>query len=617
MTRFYSARRSDTFIRITKLLLSGALVVFAFTNACGQSSADPAGNHYYIDCSASVSGDGSKSHPWNTLEAAQAHRFVPGDVIALARGSACRGTFNPQGSGTVDRPIRLTAYGEGPRPRIIASTDAQQILQLSDQEYWQIDSLDLSGANKYGIFISADKRPLHHIYLKNLYVHDVYGGELKNKDNGLVLVGRSSETAFLDDVLVDGVDAAHTNQWAGIMVGGGNYGNGPDPILNRHVTVRNSTAHDVYGDGIVLFRDQDSVIRASAAWETGMQPTETTGTPNAIWTWTCTDCTVEDNEAYVTDSPGVDGGAYDIDWHNTRNTVQRNYGHDTQGYCIAVFAAGFTTSESVVRQNLCVNNGLSPRLAALQGAVYLHTWNDGPIRGLVVQGNTIEWNPPVPGAAAIVNDALVNGDPFVFRQNRVISATPRIYRSNARWVPSENTYVSAGEPLFTLGDLHDVSLASLQKAGQEMGSVLSKPNAPAHSEIALALDADLELAFDRDGLLAPETRAQLVVLRSLAGQYGADRLKVSVHLRSQAAPGLEANALRDLEDVYAGALHFDHTLSPTGSLGVITLRSSAGAMLQQWRGFQNAAMLGGTVRALLGAPQFSHMQRPLSPEKRK
>ena len=78
---------------------------------------------------------------------------------------------------------------------------------------------------------------------------------------------------------------------------------------------------DVYGDGIILFRDSDGLIETSTAWQTGMQPTETTGTPNAIWTWTCTDCVVRDNEAYLTDSPGVDGGAYDIDWDNTRNTI--------------------------------------------------------------------------------------------------------------------------------------------------------------------------------------------------------------------------------------------------------------------------------------------------------
>jgi hypothetical protein len=602
---------------MTRLLVFGALIVLLFAKASGQGSAEPTGNSYYVNCAASSPGDGSKAHPWNTLDAAQAHPFVPGDVIALARGSVCQGAFTPQGSGREGRVIRLTSYGEGRRARIVAPAEATQVLLLTNQEYWQIDSLDLSGANKYGIFVNADKEPLHHIYLKNLYVHDVYGGALKNKDNGLVLIGRSSETAFLDDVLVDGVDAAHTNQWAGIMVGGGNYGNGQNPILNRHVTVRNSTAHDVYGDGIVLFRDQDSVIRTSAAWETGMQPTETTGTPNAIWSWTCTDCTVEDNEAYVTDSPGVDGGAYDIDWHNTRNIVQRNYGHDTSGYCVAVFAAGFTTSESIVRDNLCINNGLSPRLGAMQGAVFLHTWNDGPIHGLAVERNTIEWNPPVPDAAAVVNDALVKGDPIEFRGNRIVSTAPRVYRSNAQFSPSENTYQLAGDPLFTLGDLHDASLAELQKTGQEKGSVLTRPAPQPHHEATLTLDTALDLALDQDGLLSPETRAQIVVLRSLAGQYSPDRLKVSVHLRSKAAPDLEANALRDLEDVYPGALRFDHALSPADRAGVITLRSSSGTTLHQWHGFQNAATLGGTLRALLGAPQYSHMQKPDSPKETK
>jgi len=211
---------------------------------------------------------------------------------------------------------------------------------------------------------------------------------MKNKDNGLVVVGPSSAHAVFSDILVDGVDAAHTNQWAGILIGGGPFYFPPEFPLNSHITVRNSSVQDVYGDGIILFRDSDSLIETSVAWQTGMQPTETIGTPNAIWTWTCTDCTVRDNEAFLTDSPGVDGGAYDIDWANTRNTVERNYAHDTQGYCIAVFAAGYVTSQSLVHDNLCIDNGLSPRLAALQGAVYLHTWSGGVLRGLHIDHNT-------------------------------------------------------------------------------------------------------------------------------------------------------------------------------------------------------------------------------------
>jgi hypothetical protein len=289
--------------------------------------------------------------------------------------------------------------------------------------------------------------------------------------------------------------------------------------------------------------------------------------------------------------------------------VQRNYAHDTQGYCVAVFAAGYTTSESIVRDNLCVDNGLSPRLAALQGAVYLHTWNDGPIKGLQFEGNTIQWNPPVPDAAAIVNDALIPGMPVAFQHNRVVSSALHIYRSNAQLSPSANTYNVDGEALFTFGDLHDVTLSALQAAGKESESSLAHRPLSAAADSSLRIEAYVDLALDSDGLLAPDARAQLVVLRNMAGQYGSDRVKVCVHLRSKDPADLEANALRDLEDVYPGALHYDHATS-TNNLGTVRLLTPAGSAVHEWQGFQNAATLGAAVRARLGAPQYAHAQPP-------
>ncbi len=602
MTRFFPGSTRCALSRIKLFAL--IVLLSSFSGVFAQ----PSQRSYFIDCSSAIEGDGSGGHPWNTLATAQAHVFQPGDLISLRRGTVCRGALAPQGSGAEGRSIRLTAYGTGQRPRIVAPTTERQALFLFNQEYWQVDSLDISGANKYGVFVSGDKGPMQHIYLKNLYVHDVVGGALKNKDNGLVVVGPSSASAVFNDVLVDGVDVAHSNQWAGILLGGGNYAYTPDAPLNRHIEVQNSTVHDVFGDGIILFRDQDGWIKTSAAWQTGMQPTQDVGTPNAIWTWTCTDCTVEDNEAYLTDSPGIDGGAYDIDWDNTRNTVQRNYAHDTQGYCVAVYAAWYTTSESVVRDNLCIDNGLSPRLAALEGAIYLHTWNDGPIKGLEIENNTIKWNPPIPDAAAIVNDALVPDSPISFRHNQVMSSAPRIYRSNAQFAPSENIYGLAGAPLFNLGTLRDVPIASLQAAGKEAGSKVTQVSSLTQAATSLRIEASFDFDLDSDGLLSSETRAQLVVLRDLAGQYGHDRLKILVHLRSKNEKGPEANALRDLEDVYPGVLQFDHHVFANSQAGIIRMDTASGTSLHEWHGFQNAATLGGAVRARLGAPQYAHMQ---------
>jgi len=590
-------------------LVLTALLAAAQSQAGQSVPADAPATHsrsFFIDCAAAP-GDGTVAHPWNSLGAAQQHEFAAGDRIALRRGSVCHGSFSPRGSGTKESPIRLTAYDEGPRPRIEAAPTDREALLLSNQEYWQVDSLDLSGASTYGIYVTGDRGLLHHIYLKNLLVHDVQGGAMKNKDNGLVVVGPSKLGAYFDDVLIDGVDAAHTNQWAGILVGGGPFYIPDGAYINQHVMIRNSTVHDVYGDGIVLFRDAQSVIQTNSAWETGMQPTQTIGTPNAIWTWTCTDCSVEDNEAFLTDSPGVDGGAYDIDWANTRNVVQRNFAHDTQGYCFAVFGAGYVTSDSIVRGNLCVDNAQSPRLAALQGAVYLSTWNGGVIRGLRIENNTIVWNPPVASAAALVETATTDGHSIGFAGNEIATTAPLIYRTGAQFAPSGNTYRStAAEPLhFTLGARTSVSLDALQSAGLEAGSKVVDGREHSPAAHALRIEATIGFALDSDGLLVPEARAQLVVLRSLARQYGPGALQVTVHLRKRANTGEQriayANALRDLD---AAPIRFDDNAQPGDTIRML---SSDGKEIKAWTGFQDAATLGGAVRARLGVPHYAQM----------
>ena len=582
-------------------------VLLASLSGNAQSKSASESHAYFLDCSSAEPGDGSLAHPWNGLKPAEAHPLLPGDQLALKRGTVCHGALAPQGSGAKGEPIRLTAYGEGTRPRIVASSTDRQVLLLSNQEYWQIDSIDLSGANTYGIYVTGDKGILHQISLKNLLVHDVYGGAMKNKDSGLVVVGPSKLGTSFDDILVDGVDAAHTNKWAGILVGGGPFYIPPDAFVNSHVIIRNSTVHDVYGDGIVLFRDSNSSISTSVAWETGMQPTETTGTPNAIWTWTCTDCTVEDNEAFLTDSPGVDGGAYDIDWSNTRNIVQRNYAHDTQGYCFAVFAAGYVTSDSVVRGNLCIDNGLSPRLAAMQGAAYISTWNGGLIRNLRIENNTFVWDPPVASAAAIVNVSAVDGAPIQFTANRIESSATSLYRSQGSLSASANHYRYTGRynATFTVADHKDVSLAELQAEGSEVGSTFETGADAVPKAQALRLDATVDFALDSDGLLAPAARAQLIVLRSLADEYGPEVLKVNVHLPGKArSPQQQIARQNAMLDLGAASIHFD---SEGGSLGNIRLLAEDDKTLEEWHGFQNAAVLGGAVRAQLGAPRYARM----------
>lgn len=417
------------------ILRLGAILFFA-AGARGGST-------YYIDCAAGGGpGDGSSpAAAWRSVQAISRHEFQAGDQILFKRGTHCTGTLWPKGSGSAQAPIVLDAYGVGPLPKIQAEPGAEAAFRLFNQEYWTVQHLEFIGGEPHGVYVSGTKSVLHGIHLAGLVVHGVTG-EPKNKEGGLVVIAPGSAGQRFDDVRIDGVTAYGTTQWAGILVGGVAHGYLPEHARNTNVVIRNSIVHDVAGDGIVLFHVNRGTIEASAAWYTGMQRTETIGTPNAIWTWMCRECAVRRSEAFLTDSPGVDGGAFDIDYGNADNVVEDSYGHDTQGYCVAIFGAAWTTTHSVVRRNVCAANGRSPRLAALQGAVYLTTWNKGRLQGVEFSENRIYWNPPI-AAEAVVNAAEFTGT-GTFTRNTIETSVPRLLRGNAS-LKLENNSVRKGE----------------------------------------------------------------------------------------------------------------------------------------------------------------------------
>jgi len=610
----------------------------------GQTaSGSSGGRNFYLDCSAGQAGEGSsQQNPWNSLDRLNAATFAPGDTIRIRRGTECHGSLVPKGSGSQGAAIRLTAYGEGPRPRIVARPGSEESFRLFNQQYWEIDSLDFSGGRTYGIFISGDKGILHHIHLENLAVHDVLGGEMKSKDNGLVVVTPGSVDQHFDDVLVDGVAAWNTQEWMGIMIGGGKFGFPPESTWSTNVVIRNSTVHDVQGDGIVLFRGHGGKIESSVAWNTGMQVTETTGTPNAIWTWMCHDCTVEQTEAFLTDSPGVDGGAYDVDYGNTNNAVLDNYGHDTQGYCVAVFGAGFVTRQSTVRGNLCVNNARSPRMAKYQGAIFVYTWNGGSIDGLTIDHNTVYWSPYEPTPALLNNAQIVSGT-AVFRDNTMYSASPWLVDTNnaMRFENNHYTYFGARQSRWHWDGKSFDSLAGLQSsAQQENGSsfaqrplgdwqgVFSRGASMASADLIFVqhftdssnhsfpiarndgrwhLYSLVLVSLDSNDLISDDALRQIVILRSLDQQYRARGLQTSLLLacdpRDLGSARLR-NAVTDLD--LAG---MPVAFTPVdGSLTQHNIMiSPKGEIVERWNGFAGPTALGLAGRTWLGEPAFSQM----------
>ena len=630
--------------------LTSSLIPVSFGQAIAHQSSS-AGHEYFIDCSSPSNGSGGTSaSPWNSLESLESKVLLPGDTVRLRRGTECHGSLWPKGSGSADHPVRLSAYGEGVRPKIVAGDKATQAFKLFNQEYWDVDSLDLSGGSTFGVFISGDKGILHHIHLTNLLVHGVLGGDLKSKDSGLVVISPGTKNQWFDDVLVDGITAYNTRQWAGIMVGGGNLGFTPEDTWSTHVIIRNSIVHDVQGDGIVLFRVRNGVIDSSVAWRTGMQQTQTIGTPNAIWTWMCHDCVVSHSEAFLTDSPGVDGGAFDIDYGNTNNSVLDSFGHDTMGYCVAVFGAGFVTHSSVVRGNVCIDNGRSPRLSAYQGAIFLLTWNNGAIDGLVVENNAVYWN-PLGSDAPLINNATIQGSEAIFRHNVIHSTSPTIVTSNRALSLKANRYFYYGaQPQrWQYGGVTFDTFASYQQGTkQDLESTLrnvSSTNAndswfrtinSATGSIAKStklpntgtdyegksvdlkdgpgqwhINCWLPAKFNSDGLVDPSVSQQLTILKSISLQFPASKLRIVVVMRADSQTEIAARALRSaIRDLQMNDVTF--LIEPKQSRGqkdasLVVLSSPDGEIRGAWEGFAGPTEIGFAVRKELGTPVYTQV----------
>jgi hypothetical protein len=532
--------------------LLGALLVLA----CSASA-----RTYRFDC--------------DTLARISTTTFAAGDEILLKRGMRCSGTLAPKGSGVAGAPVRLGAYGEGPLPAIDGG-NAEAVLKLADQQYWEIENLELSGGDPFGVSITATETRRHFV-LRNLVVHDT-GGAAKKKGSGLVVL-----TGPLEDVLIDGVTAYGTKQWAGIYVSGSNAGRA------RDVIIRNSIVHDVDGDGIVLFRAENGRIEKSAAWRTGLQERESIGTPNGIWTWTCRNCIVEYTEGFWIDSPGVDGGVYDIDWGNDDNIVQYNYAHDAMGYCAAIFGAGkLVTTNSVIRDNVCINNGRSPKLARRQGDIYTSTWDGGSLDGIRIERNTIVWNPPIDAPAIQMSGTEFSGKrQNLVGSNIVYSAVANLVRSAAPVKFAGNTYWRPGgaAAVWSYGGREYAGFDQWREVG--VGEYFQKPVWPWQFGAPVASRGGKWSLLLRAGKADAAARSQLVFLQAALAQY----------------PALEAFIVVDANpnlsyDWNLGAVR--RQAGDAGSAPALLLIGPAGKVVRRWEGFTRPAELGVALKHYLG-----------------
>lgn len=177
-------------------------VILCFISACAGWATT-----YYVD---SVGGNDnnngtSQSAPWKNLTKVSTVTFQAGDQILLKCGSVWNGQqLYPKGSGSSGNPIVINSYSTGAKPLINGQGAFQEAVYLCNQQYWEINNLEITNYSasgpgiRQGVHVlNQDAGTLNHVYLLNLNVHDVNGdmstGLDRGKGNGGILMEVAGE----------------------------------------------------------------------------------------------------------------------------------------------------------------------------------------------------------------------------------------------------------------------------------------------------------------------------------------------------------------------------------------------------------------------------------------
>jgi hypothetical protein len=356
---------------------------------------------YYVSASAGDDANDGRSAdaPWQSLEKVNTTVFAPGDHLLFRSGDRWQGHLRPQGSGAEGRPIRIDRYDDGPLPVIDAEGRRGAVVQLENQEYWEITHLEVTASGTVddltvrkdtvqGIHVIATTADhvLRHIVISDCYVHDIYS-RMKIYEGGGIWVGvpgwndrpggkQGVENPYgypptfvtsLDGVLIEnnrieGVDRCGILVWT-TAGPGANSQYLPGLIPSKNVIVRGNTLEDVGGDGILIMGSDAPLVERNvvrrACKKSGHPDLQESSwwSPSAatIWFHHCAGGIIQYNSVY--DSKKLqfdnDGMSFDFDYNCERCIVQYNYSRNNEGGLILIMGSAV---DNIVRYNISEND---------------------------------------------------------------------------------------------------------------------------------------------------------------------------------------------------------------------------------------------------------------------
>lgn len=363
-------RRSKVSVILAALLL----VTMILNNTSVQAEDQPTGKTYYVD--AEQGNDANNGFTidlaWKTLDKVNSVTFNPGDKILFKAGGAWSGSFKPHGSGSSENPIIVDQYGTGNKPRLAAGGAYEAPVVLENIEYWEVNNLELTNLgptmeqSRFGLVVRVkDYGTMHHIYIRNLFVHDVNGWlpKLNAKEGaGIYFEARGTVESKFDDLRIENnvlrnVDRNGIAQYYDFGYHKWNVSDSEptkQSYRSTNVIIRGNVLEDIGGDGIKIWGSDGSLIEHNVVRGAQMRSKDASA---GIWPFDSNNTLVQYNEVSGVHGT-IDGQAFDADFFTTNTIFQYNYSHDNDGGFMLLCSPGIAYSDgTVVRYNISQNDG--------------------------------------------------------------------------------------------------------------------------------------------------------------------------------------------------------------------------------------------------------------------
>ncbi|WP_425862285.1 hypothetical protein [Arthrobacter sp. TWP1-1] len=323
---------------------------------------------HYVDCSATIAGDGSAEQPFNALTQIAGLQLLPGEQLLFKRGTSCTGTLKFQGSGTAAEPIVVGDFGDAPERATIDAKGAYTVVHLFNQEHIVLKDLAITnaenpGTNRRGITVQLQDYGTGSGYLlENLDIHDIVGDDAKGPagSQGIAfqVTGTTVPTTF-DGVELLNNTLTHINRQAiNIMLSTwscrpeiGCTGT-PNWLPATGVVLRGNLLSDIGGDGIVMNTTEGALVENNTIKGFNLR---SAGYNAGLWSFNSNYMLAQFNDT----SGGhgtLDGMAYDIDGGNIGAAFQYNFSHDNDGGFFLLCTHNNIQRDSVVRYNISQND---------------------------------------------------------------------------------------------------------------------------------------------------------------------------------------------------------------------------------------------------------------------